>query len=233
MSSQQPPTISPHQSPFDLSHMLLDCLSCQQQELVELEKKYWAIVNYYPSYASYSCSCDFPSSCLVLLSFYLDESMPAKALSLAKSIQKENASDLYANLLLAKVLMEIPSARRQAEELLRKWNAKEKSQVEVAYLYARCLVEEKKVKEAIAVWVLVGELMIRLSPIVDENTSNEVKQLLCECYLKNGDMIPYFLLQHGVWCVCWEFSLQLIQREFSHQFNAISHFNSTRVLTSI
>ena len=213
--------------------MLLDCLSCQQQELVELEKKYWAIVNYYPSYASYSCSCDFPSSCLVLLSFYLDESMPAKALSLAKSIQKENASDLYANLLLAKVLMEIPSARRQAEELLRKWNAKEKSQVEVAYLYARCLVEEKKVKEAIAVWVLVGELMIRLSPIVDENTSNEVKQLLCECYLKNGDMIPYFLLQHGVWCVCLEFSLQLIQREFSHQFNASSHINLTRVLTTI
>ena len=63
----------------------------------------------------------------------------------------------------------------------------------------------------------VGELMVRLSPIVDENASNEVKQLLCECYLKNGDMIPYFLLQHGVWCVCWELSFQLIQCEFSFQ----------------
>ena len=195
MFSQQPP--------FELSHMLLDCLSCQQQELVELEKKYWAIVNYYPSYASYSCLCVLPPSCLVLLSFYLDESMPAKALSLAKSIQKENASDLYANLLLAKVLMEIPSARRQAEELLRKWNAKEKSQVEVAYLYARCLVEEKKVKEAIAVLVFllkcaVGYPLLPLNHVYFEISSKSFASIVKEV-LSIKNIVQIFLSSENLY----------------------------------
>ncbi|KAK8821833.1 hypothetical protein WA556_002278, partial [Blastocystis sp. ATCC 50177/Nand II] len=129
------------EQPFSLPLMILNCFAKHQQELLTLEQSYWDIINYYPSYASYS----------LLLSFYIDESMTAKALSLANSIHKNNPDHFYANLLLAKVYLAIPTAAKQAESVLKRCHEEKKTHAEAGYLYGKVLAERKDYKRAIEV----------------------------------------------------------------------------------
>lgn len=139
------------EQPFSLPLMILNCFAKHQQELLTLEQSYWDIINLYPSYASYSRSFRFIDSRIVLISFYIDESMTAKALSLAKSIHRNNPDHLYANLLLAKVYLAIPTASKQAESLLKKCYEENGGHAEVGYLYGKVLAERKEYKRAIEV----------------------------------------------------------------------------------
>lgn len=145
------------EQPFSLPLMILNCFAKHQQELLTLEQSYWDIINYYPSYASYSRSLLRCDSSLVLLSFYIDESMTAKALSLANSIHKNNPDHFYANLLLAKVYLAIPTAAKQAESVLKRCHEEKEMHAEAGYLYGKVLAERKEYKRAIEVYWMVGE----------------------------------------------------------------------------
>lgn len=44
-----------------------------------------------------------------------------------------------------------------------------------------------------------------LKSVLKEDSPREVRQLLCECYLKNGEALPFSLLQHQLsCCVCYK-----------------------------
>ena len=84
------------------------------------------------------------------------------------------------------MLLTIPSERGKAESILRKcheWNA---DHIETAHLLGMFYYEKKDYANAIQV---IGKVM-------HQNVPTELKQLLCECYLKNGDTIPYLTLHH-------------------------------------
>ena len=44
-----------------------------------------------------------------------------------------------------------------------------------------------------------------LKSVLKEDSPREVRQLLCECYLKNGEALPFSLLQNQLsCCVCYK-----------------------------
>lgn len=85
----------------------------------------------------------------------MNESLPQKATTLASHIQHHNPSSVYANLLLAKVYLGIPTGMKQAELVLRKCYAMNSGDEEVVYLLAKVLYEKGDFKGAVDMFYLM------------------------------------------------------------------------------
>ncbi|KAK8806206.1 hypothetical protein WA171_007291, partial [Blastocystis sp. BT1] len=141
------------QSPFGLPILLLRCFLTTHQDLLTLETRYWNVLNYYPSYFSYS----------LLISFYLEESMYQKAMTLAQQIQKSNPYSFYANLLLAKTALSVNDNTRLAETLLKKCHEEQPLHLETSFLLAKIHYDRKEYPKAIEI----------LSKVVSKDISPE------------------------------------------------------------
>ena len=137
------------QSPFSLPILLLRCFLTTHQDLLTLETRYWNVLNYYPSYFSYSCGICGWILTIVLISFYLEESMFQKAMTLAQQIQKSNSDSFYANLLLAKTILSVNDNTRLAETLLKKCHEEQPLHLETSFLLAKMHYDRKEYSKAI------------------------------------------------------------------------------------
>ena len=84
--------------------------------------------------------------------------------------------------------MDVPSEKHKAETILLHCHAAKPKHIETAHLLGLLYYRQRRYEEAIQV---IGE-------IIDSEVPIEIKQLLCECYLKNGDSIPYLRLQYMI-----------------------------------
>ena len=135
----------------------------------------------------------FSHSILVLLRYYQDQNQPLRAGSLARQLYEHNRGSFYAALLYAKVFLEDASERENVESILVRCHALKPQHIETAHLLGLLYYRQRRYEEAIRI---LGERLDRDVPM-------EIKQLLCECYLKNGDSIPYLRLQYlRKWSVC-------------------------------
>lgn len=137
------------QSPFSLPILLLGCFLTTHQDLLTLETRYWNVLNYYPSYFSYSCWICWWILTVVLISFYLEESMFQKAMTLAQQIQQANPDSFYANLLLAKTALSVNDNKRLAETLLKKCHSERPLHLETSFLLAKVFYDRKEYSKAI------------------------------------------------------------------------------------
>lgn len=116
-----------------------------------------------------------------------------RAATLARQLFEHNPASLHAGLLYAKVLLDDPSKNDKTESILLHCHQKNPQHIETAHLLGLLYYRQKRYGDAIR--ILEGSLGSEV-PV-------ELKQLLCECYLKNGDSIPYLRLQYLMkWSVC-------------------------------
>ena len=92
----------------------------------------------------------------MLISYYLDESMMVKAMTLARQIQKANSSSFYANLILAKTALLAGDSTKMAETSLRKCYSENPRHYEVCYLSAKVAMDQKDYDKAIRMWRMEG-----------------------------------------------------------------------------
>ena len=135
----------------------------------------------------------FPNSIVVLLRYYQDRNQPLRAGTLARQLYEHNRGSFHAALLYAKVFLEDESEKEKVESILVRCHALNPKHIETAHLLGLLFYRQRRYEEAIRI---LGESLDRDVPV-------EIKQLLCECYLKNGDSIPYLRLQYLIkWSVC-------------------------------
>ena len=92
----------------------------------------------------------------MLISYYLDESMMVKAMTLARQIQKANSSSFHANLILAKTALLAGDSTKMAETSLRKCYSENPRHYEVCYLSAKVAMDQKDYDKAIRMWRMGG-----------------------------------------------------------------------------
>ena len=116
--------------------------------------------------------------------------MMVKAMTLARQIQKANSSSFYANLILAKTaLLAGDSTKCVTCQPKSRWTR-------------RTTIKPSGCGE----W---EGLSRRLKPVLSPDLPSEIKQLLAQCYLKKGEMIPFLQIQH---------SIELLVSSQTHEF---------------